>query len=410
MMGKQKNVPVLRFPEFGGEWVEKKLGDVAEINRGKSKHRPRDANFLYGGIYPFIQTGDIRNADTFITSASQSYSEEGLRQSKLWNEDTLCVTIAANIAETAILKIKACFPDSVIGILPFEGESLVMFLKIQFERFKIDIQKLSQGLAQANLNKESLSKIKFGFPTLPEQTKIATFLSSVDEKLQALKKKKAHLETYKKGLMQQLFSGDLRFKDKDGKDFPDWEEKTLGGVTTWASGGTPPKNNPSYWEGDIPWISASSMHGFEYGESDYQITREALKKGSKLAKKGMILILVRGSMLFKRIPVGITAIDVAFNQDVKSIKVDSSSSSEFVLYWFFASEGKLLSIVTGTGIGAGKLDLNELKSLAFFLPSLPEQQKIAKFLSGIDTKINSTQRTIDQTEIWKKGLLQKMFV
>jgi type I restriction enzyme S subunit len=106
-----KAIPKIRFREFRAEWSNRRLDDFAIVARGKSKHRPRDASFLYGGKYPFIQTGDIRAAELYITKFSQTYSDEGLKQSKLWNEGTLCITIAANIAETAILKIKACFPE-----------------------------------------------------------------------------------------------------------------------------------------------------------------------------------------------------------------------------------------------------------------------------------------------------------
>ncbi|WP_395049158.1 restriction endonuclease subunit S [Flavobacterium sp.] len=224
------NTPALRFPEFNGNWKMKKLGEVAEIGRGKSKHRPRDAEFLYGGKYPFIQTGDIRKAVLYLTSFTQTYSEAGLKQSKLWDENTLCITIAANIAETAILKIKACFPDSIIGLIPKENETTVLFVKHLFDKFKIQIQSLSQGAAQDNLNQEKLSKIEFIFPNLLEQQKITTFLTAVDEKLQALKQKKNLIQQYKKGVMQQIFSQELRFKDDNGNDFVDWEEKKLGEV------------------------------------------------------------------------------------------------------------------------------------------------------------------------------------
>ena len=180
---KMVNVPNLRFSEFRDEWSEKKLGEIAEISRGKSKHRPRDAAFLYGGKYPFVQTGDIKNAGLFLETYSQTYSEEGLKQSKLWNENTLCITIAANIAETAILKIKACFPDSIIGLIPRNNQSNVIFIKYQFDNFKSEVQKLSEGIAQANLNQEKLSNISFAFPSLSEQTKIANFLSLLDERI-----------------------------------------------------------------------------------------------------------------------------------------------------------------------------------------------------------------------------------
>lgn len=135
--------PTLRFPEFEGAWENKKLSEVAEINRGKSKHRPRNAGFLYGGIYPFVQTGDIKEAGLYLTTFSQTYSEAGLKQSKLWEIDTLCITIAANIAETSILKIKACFPDSIIGLIPKASETIVLFVKYQFDKYKLEIQRLS---------------------------------------------------------------------------------------------------------------------------------------------------------------------------------------------------------------------------------------------------------------------------
>jgi type I restriction enzyme S subunit len=104
------------FTQRGPGWEQKTLEEVATtFGRGKSKHRPRNEPKLYGGKYPFIQTGDIRNADHFVTEYSQTYSEAGLAQSKLWPKGTICITIAANIAETAILGFDACFPDSVIG-------------------------------------------------------------------------------------------------------------------------------------------------------------------------------------------------------------------------------------------------------------------------------------------------------
>jgi type I restriction enzyme S subunit len=202
-----QKVPNYRFPEFenDGEWVEKKLGDIVEIGRGKSKHRPRDAEFLFDGKYPFIQTGDIRKAGLYLTEFSRTYSEAGLKQSKLWNENTLCITIAATIAETSILKIKACFPDSVIGLTTDESKIKVLFVKYSFDVFKERIRNLSQGVAQDNLNQEKLSKIEFAFPSPTEQQKTATCLSSLDELINTQKEKINELQQHKKGLMQGLF-------------------------------------------------------------------------------------------------------------------------------------------------------------------------------------------------------------
>ena len=100
------------------KWMPRTLDELGYVSRGRSRHRPRDAAHLYGGPYPFIQTGDIKHANLYVTDYSQTYTEAGLAQSRLWKAGALCITIAANIADTAILGIDACFPDSVIGFIP----------------------------------------------------------------------------------------------------------------------------------------------------------------------------------------------------------------------------------------------------------------------------------------------------
>lgn len=123
------NVPQLRFSGFEGEWESKTIKDLNIIGRGKSKHCPRNDVRLYGTEYPFVKTSDIKHAGLFLKTYSQAYSEFGLKQSKLWPRGTLCITIAANIAETTILDIEACFPDSIIGFTPDSTKSEVVFIK-----------------------------------------------------------------------------------------------------------------------------------------------------------------------------------------------------------------------------------------------------------------------------------------
>ena len=114
-------------------WEWKTLDQLGSVSRGRSKHRPRDDESLYGGIYPFIQTADVKRSNFYITEYSQTYNERGLAQSKLWRAGTLCFTIAANIADSAILGIDACFPDSIMGFIPYEGVSDVRFVKYCFD-------------------------------------------------------------------------------------------------------------------------------------------------------------------------------------------------------------------------------------------------------------------------------------
>ena len=139
----------------------KTLDKLGYVGRGKSKHRPRDASHLYDGPYPFIQTSDVKNAGLYITSYSQTYSAAGLAQSKLWNTGTLCITIAANIADTSILSFDACFPDSIIGFIPNSEKADARYIKYLFDnvlqkRFK----RFTQGSAQDNLSQEKLLSLK----------------------------------------------------------------------------------------------------------------------------------------------------------------------------------------------------------------------------------------------------------
>ena len=122
------------------EWTQQKISSLGDFDRGKSKHRPRDAARLYGGPYPFIQTGDITNSNGRITNFRQTYSEAGLAQSRLWPEGTLAITIAANIAETALLTFPACFPDSVVGFTAHPKKADVRFVEFLFQAMRKQVK------------------------------------------------------------------------------------------------------------------------------------------------------------------------------------------------------------------------------------------------------------------------------
>ncbi|MGE6481608.1 restriction endonuclease subunit S [Psychrobacter sp. 2Y5] len=197
----------------------------------------------------------------------------------------------------------------------------------------------------------------------------------------------------------------LRFKEFDGY----LEKNNLINLTLWASGGTPSKKNKDYWMGDIPLISGASMHTRKICESEFNITDLGLKKGSKLAPKNSILILVRGSMLFKKIPMGMALKDVAFNQDVKSIITKEDLNEYYFFQWLLSQENIIQNKVTSTGIGAGKLDTSELQNLEIYYPAKEEQTKIATFLSAVDTKIDELTQKHELLTEYKKGMMQQLF-
>lgn len=187
-----------------------------------------------------------------------------------------------------------------------------------------------------------------------------------------------------------------------------WKKVKLGDVAKVTSGGTPSKDNSSYWNGDIPWISALEMHNSYVGSAKLKITKEALEKGSSLAKKDDLLLLTRGSMLWNRIPVCLCLHDVAFNQDVKCIHPNDSVNSKFLLYWFGSMENLLMNKVEGTGIGAGKLATDFILDLNVMVPPLNEQKKIAETLSVWDKAIEKTEKLIEAKETQKKALISNL--
>jgi len=387
-MAEKKLVPELRFPGFGGEWEEKKLSKLVNIARGKSKYRPRNANILYeDGKYPFVQTGDIKDAGLYLTKFSQKYSEYGLKQSKLWSAGTLCVTIAANIAETAILGIDACFPDSIIGIVPLKNKADVTFIKYQFDKLKNDIQRLSEGVAQDNLNLEKLSNIIFTSPGFKEQEKIASFLSDIDEHIQLLEKKREALERYKKGVMQKIFNREIRFKDDAGKDFPDWDEKRLGEICEKRSSSI--SANELLNNGGNYKIYGAT--GFLRNVDFYQEEEPYISIVKDGAGVGRILLCDAKSSVLGTLDI---------------IKPKENINIRF-LY-------AVISAITfekyTTGSTIPHIYFKDYAKEKVIIPCLSEQQKIASFLSSIDKSIDQVDHQLLRAKEYKKGLLQKMFV
>ena len=203
------------------KWEYKTLDQLGTVSRGKSKHRPRNDPKLFGGKYPFIQTADVKNADYYITKYSDTYNESGLAQSKLWDKGTLCITIAANIADTGVLAFPACFPDSIMGFVPFEGVANTRFIKYCFDRLQRDCKQISQGTAQDNLSWKKLSTIKFCIPEYKEQCRIADILSAYDDLIENNQKQIKLLEEaaqrlYKEWFVNLRFPGHENTKIVDG--------------------------------------------------------------------------------------------------------------------------------------------------------------------------------------------------
>lgn len=161
-------------------WEVKKLGDLGELDRGKSKHRPRNDPKLLGGNYPLIQTGDVANAGCYIQKYTSTYSELGLSQSRMWEKGTLCITIAANIAKTGILSFDSCFPDSVVGFHPNESMTTTEFILVWFTFLQAILEKSAPESAQKNINLRILRDLDVICPPITEVKKFSSILHKLE--------------------------------------------------------------------------------------------------------------------------------------------------------------------------------------------------------------------------------------
>ena len=214
---------------YNDKWETKKLSDLGDFARGKSKHRPRnDPRLFEGGGYPLVQTGEIKDANLYIMSHTQEYGEFGLKQSKLWDKNTLCITIAANIAETALLSYPMCFPDSVVGFRAYEGISTERFMYYVFSFIRNSIQNSVIGSTQDNINIDFLTSLDFKIPTKKEQDKIADILSAIDLKILSNNQINDNLQHQLKLLYDYWFT-QFDFPNENGKPY-----RASGGAMVWC--------------------------------------------------------------------------------------------------------------------------------------------------------------------------------
>lgn len=198
-------------------WLPMSLPDLGELARGKSKHRPRNDERLFGGKYPFIQTGEVANSAGRIKTAKVFYSDFGLAQSRLFPKGTLCITIAANIADTAILDLEACFPDSVVGFVADEGKCCAQFIKYLVDVNKQNLEAFAPATAQKNINLKVLNELVFPMPPLAEQSEIVRrveqFFAFADQMEAKVASAKSRIDHLTQSILAKAFRGELLPQD-----------------------------------------------------------------------------------------------------------------------------------------------------------------------------------------------------
>lgn len=351
------------------KYVEKTLDELGSVERGKSKHRPRDATFLYGGQYPFIQTADVKNANLYINSYNQTYSEEGLKQSKLWPKGTLCITIAANIADTAILNIEACFPDSVIGFIANEEVCNVKYIKYYLSYYQSALKQISQGAAQDNLNLQKLLSFKFKMPDKKIQDRIAKILSAYDDLIENNLKRITLLEEsaeliYKEWFVNFRYPGHERVvsTDETPNGWKNSEVKEFGNIIT---GKTPSTKKSEYYGGDIKFIKTPDMNKSIYVINTSQtLTVEGAKsQENKFVPKNSILVSCIGTVGV----ISLTSEPSQFNQQINAL-VPFEKEYTYYLYFKFKSLKKTLEALGSSGATMTNVNKGKFETIKILNP------------------------------------------
>lgn len=377
-------------------WLPYRLDQLGYVSRGRSRHRPRDAAHLYGGPYPFIQTGDVKRAGLYLTEYFQTYSEEGLAQSKLWPVGTLCITIAANIADTAILDFEACFPDSVIGFTANPEVADQRFIKYLFDatlqnRFK----KFTQGAAQDNLSQEKLLSIELMVPCLETQSKLANILSTYDDLIENNRRRIQLLEEsarqlYKEWFIRLRFPGHEQVKVVDG--VPEgWEKKTAFEAMEVLSGGTPKTEVPEYWDGNIPFFTPKDATKNVYVlDTEKTITESGLSKcNSRLYPKDTVFITARGTVG----NLNLANAHMAMNQSCYALLAKPPLNQHFLYLALEAAIQEFKGRAVGSVFDA--IVIETFKVIPFVVPA---EQLLMQFTEAVEPIFQQTLILAIQTE------------
>ena len=400
-MEKQKNVPELRFPEFEGEWERKKFGEIA-TNRSGKYNPEKEINSI-----KCIELEHLASETAQLLGYVDG-KNSGSIKNKFDSGDVLFGKLRPYLKKYLLAPFEGVCSSEIWVLKGTKILNEFLFRIVQTNNF-IDLANQSSGSKMPRADWSVVENGLFSFPTLPEQSKIATFLTAVDEKLQALKKKKSLLEVYKKGVMQKLFSQELRFKSEDGKEFGDWEEKKLGEVCDRIT--TKNKENNT----NVLTISAqigliSQLEFFNKSVSAKNVTGYYLLHNNDFAynksySNGYPMGAIKRLKRYVKGVVSTLYICFRFND---SINLDFMEQ-----YFEMGLQNVEIEKVAQEGArnhGLLNIGVSDFLNIGLILPSHSEQTLIANFLSSIDEKINHTQTEITKTEVWKKGLLQKMFV
>ena len=391
MVEKKKLVPELRFPEFDGEWELKKTKDIAPLQRGFDLPNSQIEN----GLFPVVYSNGILKFHS-------EYKSKG---------PGVVTGRSGTIGNVTYVEDNYWPHNTSLWVTDFKGNNpkYIYYFYVNFKLWKYNA-----GSTVPTLNRNDVHSILKSIPTLPEQQKIVEFLSAIDKRIQQLQKKKVLLETYKKGVMQHIFSQKIRFKDENGIDFPDWKEKKLGEIGS-TYGGLSGKSKEHFGSGK-PYVQYMQIFSYSVVRpEDFGYVEISSDEKQNQVRNGDVFFTTSSEtpneigtasvMLSEIEEVYLNSFCFGFRP--KSLEVLDPNYSR---YLFRSTLFRSKIIVLAQGSTRFNMSKVELMKLTILLPHIKEQRKIADLLSNIDASIEQLTSQFESTKSFKKGLFQKMFI
>ena len=400
-------VPKLRFKEFEGDWSTNKIEEISIVTSGGTPSR--NVSDYWNGDIPWVTTSlvdfnVINEAEEFITQVGLDNSS-----AKLFHKDTILMAMygqGITRGKVAILGIDATTNQACAAIKLKNGFETKFIFQNLMNRYE-EIRDLSNEGGQKNLSAGIIKEILISFPEKEEQTKIASFLSAVEEKISQLTQKHELLSQYKQGMMQKLFSQQIRFKADDGSEFGEWEDKKLGEVGENIIGLTYSPTDVTNDGTGILVLRSSNIKEGRLDKSDKVRVNKKIQDKIIVQPNDILICTRNGSQ--RLIGKSVIINDDEIMTFGAFMSVYRSKYNRFIAYlmqtpWFFEQ------VQMNLGARINQITTGTLNEFTFDFPCLEEQTKIANFLSAIDQKIEVVAQQIEQAKQWKKGLLQQMFV
>lgn len=406
--------PKIRFKDFSGDWRTFKLEEVAFFLKGKGISK---SEISEDGNIPCIRYGQLYTDYSEVINNVKSKTNTPKSELIFSEENDVIIPssgeTAIDIATASCVLNKGIALGGDLNIIRSTQNGVFIAFYLNNKK-KLDIARLAQGKSVIHIYNSSLKTLNINLPTLPEQQKIASFLSAVDQRIEILQKKRELLQQYKKGVMQQIFSQQIRFKQDDGTPFPDWEEKKLEEIGN-AFNGLQGKTKDDFGNGDNYITYKQIFDNSKIDTSSFEKVFINEGETQNMVKFGDVFFTTSSE----------TRLEVAYSSilldDVKNTYLNSfcfgfriNSFDELSPYFarFLFRSQNFRKKVTVLGQGSTRYNISKTSFLKLIvsIPDFKEQQKIANFLSTIDSKLEVLEKQITRTQQFKKGLLQQMFV